>query len=201
MKKVHHLPFRWCVCRCHGAAGNQWRLADLWRRKNGKTWFALKLAQYLSGFEKTLYVSAEEGTGKGFVDACRRAGIDSGCRKLQFLEYIPINDLTEKLGKRGAPKVVILDNLTIYNDELKYGAFQSLLRTHDDTLFVFLAHEEKGQPYTASAKMCRKLAKIIAHVQGLTAHISGRCPGGKIIIDETKSALYWGNNENFSTND
>lgn len=160
--------------------------------KNGKTWFALMLAKYISSFERTLYVSAEEGTGRDFIDACKRANIETNNSQLKFSEYIPLDELDEKLSQRKAPKVVFLDNTTVYADELKGGMIIRLARKHEDKLFVFIAHEEKGEPYTAAAKMARKLAKIIVRVQGLTAHISGRCTGGKISIDETKSALYWG---------
>lgn len=163
--------------------------------KNGKTWFALMLAKYISGFERTLYVSAEEGTGRDFIDACKRADIEPGHRQLQFLEYIPLDELDEKLSQRKAAKVVFIDNTTVYAEELKGGMISRLKRKHEDKLFIFIAHEEKGEPYTAPAKLAKKIAKIIVRVQGLTALISGRCTGGKICIDETKSALYWGSPE------
>jgi hypothetical protein len=160
--------------------------------KNGKTWIALKLAEYISKFERTLYISAEEGMTKGFVDACKRANIDKNNKRLHFHEYISIEELDEKLSRRKAQRIIFLDNLTIYADELKAASFRDLLRKHDNKLFIFVAHEEKGHPYTAVAKLARKLAKIIIQVKGLTAFISGRCPGGSISIDEEKAALYWG---------
>ncbi len=163
--------------------------------KNGKTWFSIKLAEYLATFERVYYVSAEEGLGKGFVDACKRARVQVTTKQLNFLEYLPLVELEEKLNSKKAPKIIFLDNCTSYADELKGGVLNQLLRKHSDKLFVFVAHEEKGEPYTAAAKMCRKLAKVICRVEGLTAHISGRCSGGKIVIDENKAALYWGQPE------
>jgi hypothetical protein len=162
------------------------------REKHGKTWFSLVLAKYLSGFAKTLYISAEEGTGRDFINSCKRANIETKNKQLQFLEYIPLAELEEKLNKRQSAMVVFLDNTTVYADELKGGAIARLKRSFPDKLFVFIAHEEKNEPYTAAAKLVKKLAKIIVRVEGLTALISGRCTGGKITIDETKSALYWG---------
>ena len=45
--------------------------------KNGKTLFALKLAEYISQFESVMYISAEEGFGKSFQqNAKERAKID-----------------------------------------------------------------------------------------------------------------------------
>lgn len=160
--------------------------------KNGKTWFALKLAEYLSTFEKTTYVSAEEGTGKTFVDACRRAKISVNNKSLHFLEYIPIDELDQKLSRRKAPKIVLLDNVTIYADELKNGVLRKFLQKHSDKLIIFIAHEERKEPYTATAKLARKLAKIIVRVQGLACFVSGRCNGGTLMIDEDKATLYHG---------
>lgn len=162
------------------------------REKNGKTWWALKLADYLSLQTKVLYISAEEGMGMDFRNACKRAGLHVSNRKIHFEPYLPVNELFEKLKSRKAAKVIFIDNCTVYGSELKPSDLMPLTRKHPDTLFIFLAHEEKGEPYRALAKEARKLAKIIMQVQGLATQISGRCPGGLISIDETKAALYWG---------
>lgn len=162
------------------------------REKNGKTWFALMLAEYLSKYAKAMYISGEEGTGPLFVASCKRAGIRKNNRKLRFCEYMPVDELDELLKQRAAPRIVLIDNLTIYDEELKYGRFRQLLTTHKNTLFIFIAHEENKQPYTGSAKMCRRLAKVIVHVEGLAASVGGRCPGGVISIHKEKAQLYWG---------
>jgi len=160
--------------------------------KNGKTWFSLMFAKMLSYIEKVTYVSAEEGTCKTFVDNCRRAGITPANKSLLIEEYIPIDELSEKLSKRKSARIVFIDNMTIYNDELKNGIFRQLIKTHSDKLFVFIAHEERGEPYTATAKLCRKLAKVIVHVKGLACFVSGRVPGGTLMVDETKATLFHG---------
>ncbi len=162
--------------------------------KNGKTWFSLMLADYLSTQKRVLYISAEEGTDKAFIDACKRAGLDPNNRSIQFLEYTPIDELTDKLGKRNSADVIFIDNVTIYNDELKYGKLRSLLAQFPNKLFIFIAHEERKEPYTSTAKLIKKLAKVIAHVEGLSVHMSGRVPGGFLIIDEYKAKLYHGEN-------
>lgn len=160
--------------------------------KNGKTWFALKFAEYLSKFEKTLYVSAEEGIDKTFTDSCRRANINFNNKSLHFSEYIPIEELDEKISKRKSDKIIIIDNITIYADELKNGVVRKFLKKHENKLIIFVAHEERNEPYTATAKLVRKLAKIIIRVQGLACFVSGRCPGGTLMIDENKAMLYHG---------
>ncbi len=164
--------------------------------KNGKTWFSLKLAEYLSQFEKVLYVSAEQGMSKSFQETHERAGIDVGNRRLQFLDYHPINELEEILdGKRTSPKIIFIDNITIYKDELQYGEMRRLQRKYSNRLFVFVAHEERNQPYTAPAKLCKKLSEIIIRVKGLACEIGGRCPGGALMIDEQRATLYYGTEE------
>lgn len=160
--------------------------------KNGKTWGALLLADYISKMEKVLYISGEEGTGKAFIDACRRANLNPVKSRINFTEYETIPDIYTRLQSGKAARVVIIDNVTVYNDELKNGCLSKLKNDFPDVLFIFLAHEERGEPYTATAKLCRRLASIIIHVEGLACMVSGRCPGGRLFIDEQKAALYHG---------
>lgn len=164
----------------------------LWgAEKNGKTTGALMLADYLTKFCGVLYVSAEEGVGKNFVDACRRAGLNAKTA-LKAVDYVPLDELEVELQKRKAAKVVVLDNATIYNDECKYGRLRKLTKDNPDVIFIIIAHEEDKKPFTTTAKMAKRLAKIILHVQGMVIHVSGRCPGGILTIDDEKAALYWG---------
>lgn len=160
--------------------------------KNGKTLLALKMAKYLSEYDKVRYVSAEEGTGKEFQENAARAGLDEKVTNLIFTDYEPLEELEIVLQNRKGPKVVFIDNITVYNDELKNGELRRLLKKYEHITFIFLAHEEKKEPYTATAKLCKKLAKIIIRIEGLTAFISGRVPGGNYQILETKSDLYHG---------
>lgn len=160
--------------------------------KNGKTWFCLKLAEYLSTFDRVLYVSAEEGTGKDFVEACKRAKLDPQNANLQFAEYTPVEEIESKIKKRNGAKVVFIDNITVFQDELKYGKLRKLALDHPKVLWIYVAHEDKTEPYTATAKLAKKLAKIIVNVKGLACFVSGRCPGGVISINEEKAMLYHG---------
>lgn len=158
--------------------------------KHGKTSWALLLSQEIAANYKVLYVSAEEGLGKDFVDNCQRMNLDASNRNLQFTDYISMQDLQNKLDKKRAPKVVVIDNVTVYKDELAYGGLRKLLNNNPSTLFIFLAHEERNEPYTATAKLIRKLAKVIMRVEGLAVTITGRVPGGNIAINEEKAQLF-----------
>lgn len=162
------------------------------KEKNGKTQISLQLANMLSHHEPTWYISAEEGTGKAFQANAMRAKISAENRKLKFSDYVEIAEIIEKLKKRQAARICFLDNATIYNDELKNGVLRKLLLTYPDVTFVLLAHEDNKEPYTATAKLAKKLCNIYMRIEGLTAFVGGRCPGGTITIDDQKAMLYHG---------
>ncbi len=164
--------------------------------KNGKTALALMLSDMLSKHETVWYISAEEGTGKTFQDNARRAKIDPKNSKLKFSDYVSIEEITERFKSRQFPKVIVLDNATIYNDELKNGVLRKLhfLVKEKGVTVILLAHiEDNGkEPYTATAKLAKKLCDIFIRVEGLTAFVGGRCPGGIVTIDDQKAMLYHG---------
>lgn len=164
--------------------------------KNGKTWFALLLSKYLAELEQRdlLYVSAEEGTGKAFCDSIKRAGLTTKDR-VKFVEYVPMDELKAYLNKRRSARIVFIDNITVYKDELKNGVLRQLQMNYPNVLFVYLAHQEDGkskEPLGATAKLAKKLASIIVRVEGLSAFVSGRCPGGVVKVNEEKALLYHG---------
>ncbi|HCY83161.1 MAG TPA: hypothetical protein DHV22_16940 [Xanthomarina gelatinilytica] len=160
--------------------------------KNGKTWGTLLIVDYLSQFTKVWYISAEEGTDMEFQAAAKRANIDPKNRNIHFSEYVSIEDIKARLNARKAPKVVVIDNLSMYKGELTSDGVKQLKLEFPKTHFIMVAHEERGQPYTAAAVMAKKLAKVIIRVQGLALMVGGRVPGGNVIIDEKKAVLYHG---------
>jgi DNA polymerase III delta prime subunit len=160
--------------------------------KNGKTTVALQIAEYLSKHEKVWYLSAEQGTDKEFQATAKIAGVNPKNSNIKWSEYIPIDELRSYLAKRQSPKIVFIDNATVYVDDLKYGALRKLLLDFPEVTFILVAHMESNEPYTATAKLAKKLAKVIIRVEGLTAFISGRCPGGTIIINDEKAMLIHG---------
>lgn len=160
--------------------------------KNGKTWGTLLLAAYLSSMEKVLFISAEQGISKSFKETVIRAKIDTNNRNLHYVGYITLEELYEILRRRYAPGVVVIDNASFYSDELTPKTLRNLLKDFPNTLFIILAHEERGAPYKATAIYTMKVAEIIINIKGLMMLVGGRCPGGELAIDEEKSALYHG---------
>ena len=160
------------------------------KEKQGKTWFSLMLAEYLSKFEQVMYVSAEQGLSKTFKDAYIRSGLDPNNRKLKIIPYATVAEIEEALGKQRSPKVIIIDNTTMYKDELTAPKLRELGKHYRNVLFVLLAHEEKKEPDIAVARLCKKLSEVIIRVEGLACNVSGRCPGGVLTIDKEKAELY-----------
>ncbi len=192
-KKYKTFPFEGIYKKVFGTPSTSGIWILYGKEKNGKSWGALLLADYLTKFGRVLYVSAEEGTEMEFKEALKRAKIDGKNKKLQFMEYEPMEDLYKRLNStQRKPKVVFLDNLTVYNDELKASGIRKLKQDFPNILFVLIAHEERGKPYTASAAMAKKYAKVIIRVIGLQLFVSGRVPGGILNVDENKAILYHG---------
>lgn len=165
--------------------------------KNGKTTFALMLANYLRTLTKVLYMSAEEGISTPIQDTCLMLGIPAETPNLHMDEYMPIEDLWNMLKDRRSAKVVFIDNATWYKDELlnKEFGLMKLKKEFPDKLFIIIAHEAKGEPYNAAGKLASKTAKIIFRIQGLAAIVGGRVGGnvGKMIpVIEERAKLYHG---------
>ena len=160
------------------------------KEKQGKTGFSLMLAEYLSKFEQVMYVSAEQGLSKTFKDAYIRSGLDPNNRKLKIIPYATVAEIEEALGKQRSPKVIIIDNTTMYKDELTAPKLREWGKHYRNVLFVLLAHEEKKEPDIAVARLCKKLSEVIIRVEGLACNVSGRCPGGVLTIDKEKAELY-----------
>jgi len=160
--------------------------------KNGKTWATLLLCDYLSQFSKVWYISAEEGMDMEFQAAVIRAKIDPESSNIHFNEYVTIEDIKARLSARNAPKVVVIDNLSMYKGKISSEGISNLKQEFPKTHFIMVAHEERGEPYTAAAVMAKKLAKVIIRIQGLAMLIGGRVPGGTLTINKEKAMLYHG---------
>lgn len=181
------------------AIGEDTEDSGLWliygKEKNGKTTFALKLANYLSSIGKVLYVSAEEGITTNITRTCQRIGISETNKTLHIIEYLSVIELKEKLSKRKSANIIFIDNTTEYRYEMKNSDVSDLLKSFPNKLFIFLAHEggkEKGEPDIALAKFCKKKAKRVFHVVGLTAQVLGRTETAIIPVNSETAALCHG---------
>lgn len=160
--------------------------------KNGKTWFTLQLAKALAYYDKVAYISAEEGTDLSFRRACTRAGINNS-DKILFDEYLSLDEIKAKFSKPKQASILIIDNLTIYPDEFKTTGIRDFVNALPDKLIIFVAHEERNEPYPACARMAKKISKVYIQVKGLKAFVVSRfSEGGAIEINDEMSEMYWG---------
>lgn len=160
--------------------------------KNGKTWFTLQLAKALAYYDKVAYISAEEGTDLSFRKACIRAGINNS-DKILFDEYLSLGEIKAKFSKPKQANILIIDNLTIYPDEFKTTGIRDFVNAFPDKLIIFVAHEERNEPYPACARMAKKISKVYIQVKGLKAFVVSRfSEGGAIVINDEMSEMYWG---------
>lgn len=160
--------------------------------KNGKSTASLIISNIMRKMEKVLYISAEEGMDLAFIETMKRANVPSNASNFTVIEYEPLEDIYKRLKKQRAPKFVVVDNMTIYGTEVKKRDMMKLTKDFPDITFLIVAHEERNAPYTAAAVMAQKLAKIIMRVKGNSIFVSGRCPGGHLVINQEKAMLFHG---------
>lgn len=208
-KKIptYRLPAKWGEVLGEVPKGGVWIIYG--REKNGKTTLALMLSEVFTALQDggntqapvrtydpgVLYISGEEGVGADFREAMKRAGVPKKTR-VKYHDYVTLAEVEVYLQGPRREKIVFLDNATVYHQELMYGGMLRFDRfcKKEKIIAVVLAHEENNEPHPKTALTCKKLAQRIIHVEGLKATIGGRCPGGEVVIDETKAALIWGDN-------
>lgn len=181
------------------AIGTETEDSGVWliygKEKNGKTTFALKLANYLSTMRKVLYISAEENISTNIQRTCRRLGIPVTNKALHVIGYMSIDALKKMLKQRKSADIIFIDNTSKYKYDLKPKALYQLIDAFPNKLFIFLAHEsrkEKGEPDAALAQECKKLAKRYFRIVGMVAEVGGRTEPYLLPIDGDKAALFHG---------
>lgn len=160
--------------------------------KQGKTTFCLLLAEYLARREKVMYISAEQGTGYEYKELLIRLNIDNP--NLVSYDYAPIEEISTFIKKRYAPRIIFIDNLTVYMDEFRKPDYDKLIAAHPRKLFIFVAHtDNKGEPYLQIGKTIRKFASKIVEIKGLLAHVGGRANSQEpLVINEEKAMILHG---------
>lgn len=152
--------------------------------KQGKTQLALRIAKDLAKNDRVAYISAEEGLEYSFRANMKRAGIIAG-DKILWDEYIPFDEVIEKFKKPRTANIIIIDNLTVYEDEIPKKILKQKIEELTNKIIIFVAHEERGVPSNSVARMAAKWAKVTIRVRGLTGFVISRYPdgGGTIAID------------------
>lgn len=162
---------------------------------NGKTSLVLQLCKYLTQFGRVAYNSLEEGFSESMKIAFAREGMMEVAGKMVLLDKEPIDELKERLRKRKAPQIVVIDSIQ-YSD-LNYKAYKVLKDEFRKTLFIIISHAEGKKPADRRANSIRYDASVKVYVEGYIAFVTSRYKSGDVseyIIREEGAENYHGAN-------
>lgn len=144
---------------------------------NGKTRFALQLCKYMATFCRVAYNSMEEGASKSMKKAFREVGMNEVKCAVILLDNEPVDELKQRLRKRRAPDVVVLDS--IQYSGLNYRDYVALRTEFKHKLFILISHADGKNPAGRTSKSIRYDAFVKIRVEGYRAHALSRYGGGK----------------------
>lgn len=159
---------------------------------NGKTRFAVMLANYLSTFKKVVYNSIEEGDSATLARAFQECGITADNKNLTVLNMESLADLRDRLSKHKSPDVVVVDSLQHWRiSEVEY---KQLVTEFNNKLFIFISHADGKEPSKAIGMAVKYDANVKINVDRFIAFATSRCEGCKgrpfLIWEEQARALY-----------
>lgn len=160
---------------------------------NGKTRFAVMLANYLSTFKRGVYNSIEEGDSATLARAFQECGITSNNKKLSVLNMESLPNLRERLSKPKSPDFIIIDSLQHWR--ISEAEYKSLVTDFPTKLFVFISHADGVEPAKAIGMAVKYDANVKICVDRFVATATSRCDGYKgkpYIIWESKARELYG---------
>lgn len=152
---------------------------------NGKSSFVMQLAKYLCGFGRVIYDSLEESTGLSFQMSLRRHKMEEVRKKLVILDRESMEQLEERLKRRGSPGIIIIDSFQYSG--LSYPAYKEFKERHPKKLFIFISHAEGMHPAGRTARKVEYDADVKIMVSCFKAWCKSRfmeCPGEPYTIWE-----------------
>jgi hypothetical protein len=157
---------------------------------NGKTRFVLGLCHYLTGFEKVVYDSLEEGWCKDMQDATKDVGLDKVGSRFLLLNKESIEDLIIRLLKPKSANVIIIDSLQ-YAD-MNLALYKRLRSLFPKKLFIIISHADGKEPEGRVAKKVKYDAAKKIRVEGYRAFSQVRGKGSSHFdIWPEEAAKYW----------
>lgn len=159
---------------------------------NGKSSFAMQLIKYLCKFDRVIYDSLEESTGKSIQMSLNRHNMEEVSRKLLILDREPMDELSERLSRKRSPGIVIIDSFQYSG--LTYLSYKELKERHSNKLLIFISHADGMRPEGRAAKKVEYDADIKILVQGFRAMCKSRFmekPGVPFTIWEEGAAKCW----------
>ena len=159
---------------------------------NGKSSFAMQLVKYLCKFDRVIYDSLEESTGKSLQMSLNRHNMEEVNHKLLILDRESMAELSERLSRKRSPGIVIIDSFQYSG--LTYQGYKELKEKHSNKLLIFISHAEGVRPEGRIAKKVEYDADVKIFVQGFKAVCKSRFmekPGVPFTIWEEGAAKCW----------
>ena len=158
---------------------------------SGKTTLTMLIAKMLAKNYKVAFNSLEMSISKALFETLRKAKLNEVKKNILILDRESIADLKERLRKKQAPKIIIIDSLQ-YTDLTKseYKAFkEEFAHKH---LFIIISHAEGKEPKGALASFIRYDADVKLRTEGYKAFATSRFGGGEpYTIWPEAAAKYW----------
>ena len=163
---------------------------------NGKTSFLVQLIKYLATFEKVVYNSLEESSDHTLQLAFGKQGMQDVSRRVSILEAESPKDMGERMSKRKAAKVWVVDTVQYW--DITWEQYLDLKRKHHDKLIIFVSHMEGNAPDGKVAMKIMRDASLKIFISGFMAVSKGRYigPTGKYIIWKEEAKRIWGSKIN-----
>lgn len=157
--------------------------------KNGKTSFAIKLAKYLTNFEKVYYNSIEEGLSKSIQSAYIRMDMKDVAGKI-ILQQESVEMMYKRLKKNKSPNIIFLDSVQFAG--IKFSEYKRLKEEFPNKIFIYISHVKGNQPQGETAIGIWRDSNVSFRVEGFRAFPISRYGGGDYInVSEEKATEYW----------
>lgn len=131
---------------------------------NGKTYFAMQLAKYLTKFGKVAYDSLEEGRSESLKKAAQETGMMEVARKIIFLDKEPIKELIIRLSQPKSPNIIFIDS--VQHSRITYPDYIDITERFRKKLFIFISHAQGKMPKGRVADDIRYDANVKLRVEG-----------------------------------
>jgi len=154
---------------------------------SGKTSFALKLAKYLTRFDRVLYWTLEQGNTKTFQSAWKREKMaDCGTDIMVADEDVNFEMIEKTMKQRKGRGILIIDSLTpLKGQSFNIVAYERFRKQMKNKLLIWLSHEKNGIPDTNVGDYILKLADLKMRVEGFKVTVNSRAG------DKMKDFIVW----------
>jgi len=154
---------------------------------SGKTGFALKMAKYLTHFDRVLYWGLEQGNSHTFKKAWKREKMAECETDITLADDEENFDtITKKMCQRRGQGILIVDSLTpLKGRSFNIVAYEKFRKRMKDKLVIWLSHEKNGIPDTNVGDYIMKLADLKMRVEGFKVMTNSRAG------DKMKDFIVW----------